>query len=123
MDKVTKAKRVILEECLSRGMTFIEIDTRVEGVDVLLRLKGDFALGLNLSYNFVPPDLDVSDWGVKATLKFGAEEYRCSVPWTAIWGIKLAKAADICLFSESVPHEIVTALQDRARRKPRKYMN
>jgi stringent starvation protein B len=123
MDKVTKAKRVILEECLKRGMTFIEVDTRVEGVDVPTRIGDDFALGLNLSYNFVPPDLDVSDWGIKATLKFGAEEYRCAVPWAAIWGIKSAEAADICLFSESIPREIVTALHDQARRNKSRYMN
>ena len=50
-------------------------------------LKQSPHLLLNLSYRFDPPDLAVSEWGVRSTLTFSGTRFTVAVPWSALYAI------------------------------------
>src|SRR5450432_3663292 len=67
LDK-TPDKKARLLASLERGMTMVHLDARRPGVLVPDHLKKEPQLLLNLSYRFTPPDLTVSEWGLRETL-------------------------------------------------------
>lgn len=78
-------KRATLDRFLMHGETLVLLDPRQPGVAVPERLRGDDRLFLKISYKYSPPDLEVSDWGIRITLQFGRELHRCQIPWAALY--------------------------------------
>ena len=68
-------KRDTMESFLSEGMVLVQLDSRVEGVEVPEHLKGDPTLRLNISGRFGLP-MDIDDWG--AGEFFGRHRTTCS---------------------------------------------
>lgn len=84
MDRYVQ-KRSQLEQLLGRGVVLVQLDARQPGVQVPKELRGRARLGLNLSYQFPPYDLEVTRWGFSQTLSFGGKPCLCRVPWSAVY--------------------------------------
>lgn len=98
-------KKAVLEAQLEQGMVLIALDARVPEVDVPAHLGPDLQLRLNLSYRFGLP-MELTDWGVEATLTFGGVPHPCRVPWKAIFLIVSHVSGEPTLFPEDVPAEL-----------------
>ena len=70
-----RAKRDVLSKLLELGLVAIQLDSRVEGVDVPPQHLGQPALVLNLSRKFNQRVLDLGPLAIKATLSFGGNPY------------------------------------------------
>ena len=105
----TKEKKLHLEEALERGVSMIHLDARRPGVVVPKNLKVDHHLRLNLSWRYNPPDLTLSEWGVRETLSFGGTPWQIAVPWSAIFAITGSDEQQAWLFPEDVPPEMLEA--------------
>jgi stringent starvation protein B len=87
MDTKGPDKKERLLSALEQGMVMIHLDARRPGVLVPPHLRNEAHLRLNLSYRFDPPDLSVSDWGVRSTLSFSGTRFTVAVPWSALFAI------------------------------------
>ena len=100
-------KRDTMESFLDEGMVLVQLDSRVEGVEVPEHLRGDPTLRLNISGRFGLP-LDVDDWGIQATLTFQGDPFECKLPWKAVYIIISHVTGEPCLFPSDVPPEYVS---------------
>jgi stringent starvation protein B len=78
-------KRATVDRFLMHGETHVLVDPRQPGVAVPERFRAQEQLILKISYKYSPPDLEVSDWGIRITLQFGRELHRCEIPWSALY--------------------------------------
>lgn len=102
-------KKARLLSLLERGVTMIHLDARRPGVAVPEKFKTEPQLLLNLSYRFSPPDLEVTEWGVRETLTFGGIPYPVAVPWSALFALSSHVTKEFYLFSEDIPEELLGA--------------
>ncbi len=100
-------KRDTMESFLAEGMVLVQLDSRVDGVEVPDHLRGDPTLRLNISGRFGLP-LDVDDWGIHATLTFQGDPFECKLPWNAIYIVISHVTGEPCLFPSDVPPEYVS---------------
>jgi stringent starvation protein B len=99
--------------CLERGMTMVHLDARRPGVLVPDHLKREAHLLLNLSYRFQPPDLTVSDWGVRQTLTFGGVPFCVALPWSALYAISSHHSKEFWMYPDDMPPELLASQQQR----------
>lgn len=102
-------KKTRLLGALDRGMTMIHLDARRPGVVVPEHLKKEAHLLLNLSYKFSPPDLTVSEWGVRQTLTFGGTPFCVAVPWSALYAISSHATKEFYMYPDDMPPELLAA--------------
>lgn len=107
MDKRTQEKKKRLLESLEKGMAQVHLDARRPFVAVPERFKDQPQLVLNISYRFDPPDLAVSDWGVRETLSFGGERYTCGIPWSAIFALASVVTREFWMYPDDMPAEVM----------------
>ncbi len=107
MDKRTQEKKKRLLESLEKGMAQVHLDARRAFVAVPERFKDQPQLVLNISYRFEPPDLTVSDWGVRETLGFGGERFLCGIPWTAIFAVASVVTREFWMYPDDMPAEVM----------------
>jgi stringent starvation protein B len=100
-------KKERLLAALDRGMVMIHVDARRPGVRVPENLREEAHLRLNLSYRFDPPDLTVSDWGVRTSLSFSGSRFKVGVPWSALFAIASHATREFWMFPEDLPPELV----------------
>lgn len=100
-------KKARLLEALERGMVMIHLDARRPGVRVPAHLQDESHLRLNLSYRFDPPDLTVSDWGVRSSLSFSGSRFQVAVPWSALFAIASHVTHEFWMFPEDLPPELI----------------
>src|SRR5690606_18526323 len=100
-------KKTRLLEALERGMVMIHLDARRPGVRVPAHLQDESHLRLNLSYRFDPPDLTVSDWGVRSSLSFSGSRFQVAVPWSALFAIASHVTHEFWMFPEDLPPELI----------------
>lgn len=79
-------KRATIDGYLMHGEIHVLVDARQPGVSVPADLRENRNLLLKVSYKYAPPDLDVSDWGIRITLQFGRQLYPVQLPWAAVYG-------------------------------------
>jgi hypothetical protein len=79
--------RHLLEEALQHGKVYIHVDTRVAGVVVPGTLLDRARVPLVIAWRYPGIDLQISDPGVDATLRFKGDPFRCHVPWSALLAI------------------------------------
>lgn len=109
-ERIAEKKRRLLD-CLDKGLSMIHLDARRPGVLVPVPLRSEAHLMLNLSYRFDPPDLTVSDWGVRETLSFSGTRFTVAVPWSSLYGVSSHVTREFWLFPEDMPEELVGQLQ------------
>lgn len=112
MDK-TPDKKARLLAALERGMTMVHLDARRPGVLVPDHLKKEPHLLLNLSYRFSPPDLTVSEWGVRQTLTFGGSSFCVAVPWSALYALKSHETNEFFMYPDDMPPELLASQAHR----------
>ena len=116
MDKKGPDKKERLLAALDQGMVMIHLDARRPGVSVPPQLRGESHLRLNLSYRFDPPDLSVTEWGVRSTLSFSGSRFTVAVPWSALFAIASHVTKDLFwMYPDDMPPEL---LQQPASARP-----
>jgi stringent starvation protein B len=113
----TSKKDQVLE-CLEKGMTQLHLDARRPGVLVPEKFKGQHHLVLNVSYRFDPPDLAVSDWGIRQTLSFGGSRFTVAVPWSALYAVASLVTRESWMFPHDMPEEFAAAATEKAQLPP-----
>src|SRR5436190_15416771 len=107
MDNKAAEKKERLLQALDQGMVMVHLDARRPGVLVPSTLRGEAHLRLNLSYNFAPPDLSVSDWGVRSTLSFSGSRFTVAVPWSALFAITSHTTKEFWMYPDDMPEELI----------------
>lgn len=113
----TSKKDQVLE-CLEKGMTQIHLDARRPGVLVPEKFRGQHHLVLNISYRFDPPDLAVSEWGIRQTLSFGGSRFTVAVPWSALYAVASLVTRESWMFPHDMPEEFAAAATEKAQLPP-----
>jgi stringent starvation protein B len=112
MDTKGPDKKERLLAALEQGMVMIHLDARRPGVLVPQQLRNEPHLRLNLSYRFDPPDLSVSDWGVRSTLSFSGTRFTIAVPWSALFAIASHVTKELFwMYPDDMPAELLQQTQ------------
>jgi len=77
-------KRSVMEAFLRNGDTRVFFVPGRAGVQVPERVKQLPYLGLDFSWK---APMEVSDWGIKATIYFGGNPFPCGIPWGSVFGM------------------------------------
>ena len=99
---------------LREGWTSLHLDARRPGVVVPQQLRSEPHLVLQYGHDLpIPiPDLEVDEYGVRATLSFSRAAHRTVVPWSAVYVVACDDGQRM-LYSEDVPPD-VTVITARA---------
>ncbi len=99
---------------LREGWTSLHLDARRPGVVVPPQLHGEPHLVLQYGHDLpIPiPDLEVDEYGVRATLSFSRTAHRTVVPWSAVYVVACDDGRGV-LYTEDVPPD-VTVIAARA---------
>ena len=117
-DRKVKEKKDRVLEALEQGMTQIHLDARRPGVLVPEKFRAEHHLVLNVSYRFDPPDLSVSEWGVRQTLSFGGSRFTVGVPWSALYAVASLATREFWMFPDDLPHELADAATEKVKMPP-----
>lgn len=117
-ERKVKEKKDRVLEALEQGMTQLHLDARRPGVLVPEKFKGEHHLVLNFSYRFDPPDLSVSEWGVRQTLSFGGSRFTVGVPWSALYAVASLATREFWMFADDLPQELAEAATEKAKLPP-----
>jgi stringent starvation protein B len=117
-DRKLKEKKDRVLEALEQGMTQIHLDARRPGVLVPEKFRAEHHLVLNISYRFDPPDLSVSEWGVRQTLSFGGSRFTIAVPWSALYAVASLATREFWMFPDDLPQELAEAATEKAKLPP-----
>ena len=118
MDDRTREKKQRLLDALDKGIGQIHLDARRPGVSVPTQFRDNALLVLNISFRFDPPDLTVTDWGVRQTLSFSGSRFSVSVPWSAIFGVVNLTSKEMAMFTDDMPPEVAEGTTDKVPDKP-----
>lgn len=113
MDARVDEKKQRLLAALEKGMAQLHLDARRPGVLVPESFKSNHHLVLNVSYRFDPPDLSVSDWGVRETLSFSGSRFTVGVPWSALYAIASHVTREFWMYPDDMPEELAQAATER----------
>jgi stringent starvation protein B len=104
---------------LREGWTSLHLDARRPGVIVPGHLRGEAHLVLQYGHDLpIPiPDLEIDDYGVRATLSFSRTPHLTVVPWSAVYVVACDDGRGV-LYQEDVPDDVsivaTSATPDRA---------
>lgn len=92
---------------LKEGWTSLHLDARRAGVIVPEAFRGEAHLVLQYGHDLpIPiPDLEVDDYGVRATLSFSRTEHLTVVPWSAVYAVACVDGRGV-LYPEDVPGDV-----------------
>lgn len=114
VDRKASEKKSKMLDALEHGMAQVHLDARRPGVLVPARFRGEHNLVLNFSYRFDPPDLSVSEWGLRQTLSFGGSRFTVGVPWSALYAVASLASREFWMFPEDLPEELTQAATAQA---------
>jgi len=92
---------------LREGWTSLHLDARRPGVIVPTHLRGEAHLVLQYGHDLPIsiPDLEVDDYGVRATLSFSRNPQLTVVPWSAVYVVACDDGRGV-LYQEDVPEDV-----------------
>ena len=92
---------------LREGWTSLHLDARRPGVIVPAHLRGEAHLVLQYGHDLPIsiPDLDIDDYGVRATLSFARTPQLTVVPWSAVYVVACDDGRGV-LYQEDVPEDV-----------------
>src|SRR6478752_6988498 len=92
---------------LREGWTSLHIDARRPGVIVPPTFRREAHLVLQYGHDLpIPiPDLEVDDYGVRATLSFSRTAHLTVIPWTAVYVVACDDGRGV-LYAEDVPEDV-----------------
>jgi stringent starvation protein B len=92
---------------LREGWTSLHLDARRPGVIVPAHLRGEAHLVLQYGHDLPIsiPDLEIDDYGVRATLSFQRTPNLTVVPWSAVYVVACDDGRGV-LYQEDVPEDV-----------------
>jgi stringent starvation protein B len=92
---------------LREGWTSLHLDARRPGVIVPAHLRGEAHLVLQYGHDLPIsiPDLEVDDYGVRATLSFSRSPNLTVIPWSAVYVVACDDGRGV-LYQEDVPEDV-----------------
>jgi stringent starvation protein B len=92
---------------LREGWTSLHLDARRPGVIVPAHLRNEAHLVLQYGHDLPIsiPDLEVDDYGVRATLSFSRTPQLTVVPWSAVYVVACDDGRGV-LYQEDVPDDV-----------------
>jgi stringent starvation protein B len=105
---------------LREGWTSLHLDARRPGVIVPAHLRGEAHLVLQYGHDLPIsiPDLEVDDYGVRATLSFSRTPHLTVVPWSAVYVVACDDGRGV-LYQEDVPEDVsIVAARPTSDRPP-----
>src|SRR6185437_5138005 len=92
---------------LREGWTSLHLDARRPGVILPEGFRGEAHLVLQYGHDLpIPiPDLDVDDYGVRATLSFSGNPQLTMIPWSAVYAVVSTDGRGV-LYEEDVPGDV-----------------
>jgi stringent starvation protein B len=92
---------------LKEGSTSLHLDARRPGVVVPDAFRQEAHLMLQYGYDLAIsiPDLEVDEYGVRATLSFSRTPHLTVIPWTAVYAIASVDGRGV-LYPEDVPGDV-----------------
>ena len=101
------SKRHAFLALLREGWTSLHLDARRPGVVVPANLKREAHLVLQYGHDLpIPiPDLEIDDYGVRATLSFSRTAHVTVVPWSAVYVVACDDGRGV-LYTEDVPNDV-----------------
>lgn len=92
---------------LREGWTSLHLDARRPGVIVPSHLRGEAHLVLQYGHDLPIsiPDLEIDDYGVRATLSFQRTPHLTVVPWSAVYVVACDDGRGV-LYQEDVPEDV-----------------
>ncbi|HXI58956.1 MAG TPA: ClpXP protease specificity-enhancing factor SspB [Polyangia bacterium] len=92
---------------LREGWTSLHLDARRPGVVVPPHLRSEGHLVLQYGHDLpIPiPDLEIDEYGVRATLSFAKTPHRTVVPWSAVYVVACDDGRGV-LYHEDVPEDV-----------------
>jgi len=92
---------------LREGWTSLHLDARRPGVIVPTHLRGEAHLVLQYGHDLPIsiPDLEIDDYGVRATLSFQRTPHLTVVPWSAVYVVACDDGRGV-LYQEDVPEDV-----------------
>lgn len=98
-----RKKKELIEELLSRGDIYLQVNAPMQTVLVPDHLKDNHMLSLKMSmaFNYQP---QCKHPGIEVTLKFDGIYFDCKIPWDSVWGVR-AESGESHIFKESIPKE------------------
>lgn len=115
MQNENRTKRSRLEQVLDKGMAKIRLNATMPGVNLPDAYMGFVDIALNLSYNFDPPDLTLSDWGFRGTLSFNKNNFKVAVPWESVFIISCYRTEDYWQYADTPNENPATKVTDKPR--------
>lgn len=100
------AKKAVLEAALRGGVAKVVIDAR-KGAVVPTPFSENYHLILDLSWEFEPRDMVLTDECIEATLSFCRSPFKVKIPWSAVYRIGTV------LWMSEVPAEIGISINRR----------
>lgn len=105
IEELNEKKWDLFKSWLSHGVVCVLFDARCEHVKVPPEFISCGDLRLNFSYDFLVPDFNSNEVGVRATLSFDNGEFFCFVPWTSVYGLQSPKLNQGAVWFESFPED------------------
>jgi len=105
-----ESKLACFSRLVDEGLVLVTLDARVPGVQVPKRFAGALQFHLNFSHRFRVPDFAYDDLGVRATLGFDTGDFKCVVPWNAVYAMSSQVLNERRVFPESFPQELLAVL-------------
>jgi stringent starvation protein B len=105
---------------LREGWTSLHLDARRPGVIVPTHLRGEAHLVLQYGHDLPIsiPDLEIDDYGVRATLSFSRLPQLTVVPWSAVYVVACDDGRGV-LYQEDVPEDVsIVAARPTSDRAP-----
>ena len=101
-------KREFLEQALNSDYeVLVVLDSRYEGVALPPHLMKSGPVNLKFDLKFRLPEFDISDTGIVAALSFNRQDFRCIIPWGAVFQIRLPeRGLEGLEFRDSVPEDL-----------------
>src|SRR5579863_4267195 len=92
---------------LKEGWTCLHLDARRSGVIVPEAFRGEAHLVLEYGHDLpIPiPDLEVDEYGVRATLSFSRMPQLTMIPWSAVYAVVATDGRGV-LYEEDVPGDV-----------------
>jgi stringent starvation protein B len=104
---------------LKEGWTSLHLDARCPGVIVPESFRGDAHLVLQYGHDLpiLIPDLEVDEYGVRATLSFSRAPILTVVPWSAVYAVACVDGRGV-LYQEDVPADVSVVAAEAAEAPP-----
>lgn len=109
MNDISLSKQLYFLRNAVKGNLFVSVNSGKLGVILPGFLYDSPNVQLLIGLWLASPirDLDVNEDGIRATLSFSGQGFRCSLPWSSIWLITVENSTDGCVWHLDAPQDTI----------------